>query len=149
MAARFDTSTGALQRHKPHVAATVEKAHARRETSIGESVLAKLDKLEHQLQVLYEDSIGLLERAKTAQDTTAGVRAIHAVRTVLSESRSQLELLAEIRGDISRQPQVDIAVLAPMILQCFQEGGVSVEVRTAVARKLTEMDGTLELPPAG
>jgi hypothetical protein len=146
---QFRVSPAALTRHKPHTAASVEKAHARREVNLGESLLAKLDRLEARLETTYTDSVQLLATAKAAGDTATAVRAVNAIRNVLSESRQQIEVLGELRGELDRRPQINLAVLAPLILQTFAEGGVSTEVRVAVAKRLATLDKTLQLDAAG
>jgi hypothetical protein len=114
---------------------------------LGESLLDKIDRLEHRLEIVYGDSVELLGKAKESGDTTAGVRAVHAVRNVLSESRQQIELLAELKGEIDRRPQVSLQVLAPLLIQAL--GPCPIEVRVEVARRLTELDKTLAIDADG
>ena len=149
IAKQYRISPASLTRHKPHAAQAIAKAGARREVSIGESVLAKLDRLEQRLETTYSDSVELLAQAKAAGDTATAVRAVSAIRNVLSESRQQIEVLAELRGELDRRPQINLAVLAPILLSAMTETGVPIETRVLLAKRLTELDRTLELPPAG
>jgi uncharacterized protein (UPF0335 family) len=150
IAARFRISPSALTRHKPHTAATVAKAHARREVNLGESLLQKLDRLERRLETTYTDSVELLATAKAAGDTATAVRAINAIRNVLAESRQQIEVLGELRGELDRRPQINISTLAPVIISAFDvvPDEHRAAVKAAVAAELMRLDKTLDLPPA-
>lgn len=87
VASRYGTSTGALQRHKPHVSEALTKAKEAQGEAHGKNLLS-------QVQDLVEKAQGILNKAK--DDRTALV----AVREV----RGTLELLARLTGELQVAP---------------------------------------------
>ena len=130
IAARFGTSTGALQRHKaddlPSVMVKSEQAKE----------AAHADTLVGQVQELRTKAISILERAEQAGDLRV---ALFGIR----EARACIELLAEMEGEINRNPVVNLHISAEWIevravllsaLQTYPEA------RTAVAAALTRVE---------
>jgi hypothetical protein len=100
--ARFTTEKGepgrmALQRHKTGcMPELLAKAHKAEE-------VARADDLLEQLKGLRNKAVGLLMKAEAAGDyrtALAGVR----------EARGCLELLAELEGQLQRNPQINILI---------------------------------------
>ena len=92
IAARFDTSTGALQRHKAeHLPVTLAKAAEAMEVANGDSLL-------EQLQSLQSKALSILASAERAGDLRTALIAVREVRGVL-------ELVARITGELSNGNQ--------------------------------------------
>lgn len=149
IAARYDTSTGALQRHKAdHLPAKVVKSAAGKALMESESLAEQINTLRRRADVLFTDATELLERSKQNNDSKTALQAINSARACIGESRELLRLCGEMAGQLAPQG-ASLVVIAPLILQCFAEGGVSTEVRVAVARKLAALDRTLTLDANG
>lgn len=130
IAARFATSTGALQRHKDdHLPATLARAEAATETARGDSLLA-------QVQALKGKAISLLLKAEAAGDYRTALSGIR-------EARACLELLAEMEGELNRAPQVNI-ILSPewTRLRAVIIGALAPypDARLAVAARLVDVE---------
>jgi hypothetical protein len=128
IASRFETSTTSLQRHLPHVIQTLTKAKEAREA-------ARADDLLQQLKALRNKAIGLLTKAEAAGDyrtALAGVR----------EARGCLELLAEMEGELNRNPQINILVapewltVRAAVIEALQPFPAA---RVAVAERLLQL----------
>jgi hypothetical protein len=97
IAARFDTSTGALQRHKAeHLPTKLTKAQEAEE-------VAEADELLGQVRDLQERTLAILE---AAEETRQHRTALAAIR----EARSNLELLAKLLGELDERPQVNVLI---------------------------------------
>ncbi len=77
IAKRVSISDTALFRHKAHVAGAIVKASERREESIGESILARLEKL-------YQRGERILDDAERSGDGRLALQAIRETREVLA-----------------------------------------------------------------
>jgi hypothetical protein len=97
IAARFDTSTGALQRHKAdHLPVTLVKAQEAEE-------VAQADDLLSQVRGLQARALTILGKAEAAGELRTALSAIR-------EARGNLELLAKLLGELDERPQVNVLV---------------------------------------
>src|SRR5579864_4085383 len=99
IAARYDTSTGTLQRHKEHLPGKLVKAHEARE-------VAQADSLLDQVRHLTNEAREILGNVKATQPGTA----VQAVRAALHALELQAKILGEIRA---AQVNVGVAVGVP------------------------------------
>jgi hypothetical protein len=67
----------AVQRHRSHVAEALERASEKRELSIGESILDRLEEL-------YQRGLGLLTSAERAKNHSACVGYLREIRGILA-----------------------------------------------------------------
>jgi hypothetical protein len=126
IAARFDTSTGSLQRHKAeHLPAKLVMAKEAEE-------VAEADDLLYQVRDLQSRAYGILDKAESAGDLRTALGAIR-------EARGNLELLAKLLGELDERPQVNVLVSAEwqevraVIIQALEPHP---EARGAVVRAL-------------
>ncbi len=131
IAARFGTSTGALQRHKDeHLPAVMVKSAQAREIAHADHLLAEAN-------MLYQATKDILEETRKNKPDTA-LRAIQAGGRLL-------ELLGELLGELNRSPQVNILV-APEWLQVravlLQALAPYPEAREATAAALLQMEAS-------
>ena len=97
IAARFDTSTGALQRHKAdHLPVKLAKAQEAEE-------VAQADDLLEQVRDLQGRALAILDKAEEAGELRTALSAIR-------EARGNLELLAKLLGELDDRPQVNVLV---------------------------------------
>ena len=97
IAERFGTSVGALTRHKAeHLPVKLAKAQAAKETAFADDLLA-------QVKALRNKSISILQQAEEAGDLRTALLGIR-------EARSCVELLAEMEGELNRNPTINILV---------------------------------------
>ena len=97
IAARFDTSTGALQRHKAdHLPVKLAKAQEAQE-------VAQADDLLSQVRDLQIRALAILDKAEEAGELRTALSAIR-------EARGNLELLAKLLGELDDRPQVNVLV---------------------------------------
>lgn len=94
IAARFGTSTGALQRHKEHLPEHLAKAHEAQE-------VAQADNLLEQVKDLQARALSILDKAETAGDLRTAVSAIR-------EARAIFELLAKLTGELDERPVINL-----------------------------------------
>ena len=96
-------SKSSLARHKDaHLPATLAQAEAAREVAQGDNLLAQVDDLRRQAQVIKDKA----EKAGDLRTALQGIREL--VRIV--------ELLAKLRGELDDRPQVNL-LLAPQWVQ--------------------------------
>ncbi len=131
IAARFGTSTGALQRHKDeHLPAVMVKSAQARE-------IAHADHLLEEANRLYQVATDIMEETRKNKPDTA-LRAIQAGGRLL-------ELLGELLGELNRSPQVNILV-APEWLAVrsvlLQALAPYPEARAATAAALLQMEAS-------
>ncbi len=97
IAARFDTSTAALQRHKAeHLPAKVAKAQEAAE-------VADADDLLQQMKALRNRAIRILQKAEQAGDYRTALMGIR-------EARGCVETLMEVEGELDRRGVVNVLV---------------------------------------
>ncbi len=131
IAARFGTSTGALQRHKDeHLPAIMVKSQAAKETAHADDLLS-------QVKGLRNKAIRILLSAEEAGDLRTALLGIR-------EARACVELLAEMEGELNRNPQINI-LIAPewiavrsLLMRALADHP---EARASVAAMLLEVDG--------
>ena len=102
IAARYGTSTGALQRHRaddlPSVMVKSEEAKE----------VAHADDLVWQIKQLRNKAISILGKAETAGDLKTALMGVR-------EARACIELLAEMEGEINRRPVFNLYMSAEWI----------------------------------
>jgi hypothetical protein len=77
IASQFRVTRAAVQRHKQHVAAALERASEKRTVSIGESILNRLEDL-------YQRGLGLLNSTERAKNHSASIGYLRELRGILS-----------------------------------------------------------------
>ena len=129
IAAKYRVSDDAITRHRAHLPATLAQAQEAKETALADDLLA-------QVKALRNKSISILQKAEEAGDLRTALLGIR-------EARSCIELLAEMEGEINRNPTINIHVSAEwievrtMLLKALQPYP---EARTAVAAALTQVE---------
>jgi len=131
IAARFGTSTAALQRHKAeHVPAHVAKAKEAELTADADDLLG-------QLQELRRRAFAILDQAEGAGELRTALAAIR-------EARSCIALLLEVEGELDRRGVTNV-VIAPewigmrtVIVQALQPFP---DAALVVAARLQEIAG--------
>jgi hypothetical protein len=102
IAARFDTSTGALQRHRAdHLPASLTKSHAAVEVARADTLLDEVRSGGDRTERLYGHAELILERALESKDLKTALSAIGAAVNVMREGRAYLELRGEISGEMN------------------------------------------------
>ena len=96
IAARFDTSTGALQRHKDHIPRHLAKASNAAE-------VAQADGLLDRLQSLNTETMLILKEAREGDDNELALKAI-------ARAEKQLELQAKLLGELNEGTTVNVLV---------------------------------------
>ena len=105
MAGRFGTSKSALARHRPHIQKALVKAVERRQENQGESLLAKVERLEADARRLGEaaeasgDVRAALGAVKAALDVVTLMREMKPDRSSPEEWREAIERLAALSDD--------------------------------------------------
>jgi hypothetical protein len=99
IAQQYGVHYSAVQRHREHIPELLVKA------SMAQEVF-EADVIVERLEGLWRESIAVLEAAKAEPDGDPRV-----VLLAIDRAGKQVERLAELRGDISRQPQVNIALV--------------------------------------
>jgi hypothetical protein len=130
IAERYGTSPAALTRHKAeHLPATLAKAEEAKETALADDLLGQVKQLRNK-------AISILLKAEASGDYRTALMGIR-------EARGCLELLAEMEGELNRNPTVNI-LIAPEWLQVrtvmLQALQPYPEARTAVAAALTGVE---------
>ncbi len=130
IAERFGTSATALTRHKAeHLPAIMVKSQAAKETALAGDLLS-------QVQQLRDKALGILQSAEEAGDLRTALLGIR-------EARACVELLAEMEGELNRNPTINI-LLAPQWIELravlLQALGPFPEARASVAQALLEAD---------
>ena len=121
---RFGIGMTALFRHKEaHILPAVAKAQHAIEASQGDDLLAKVTMLE-------SDARRIQRKAEAAGDLRTAISAIRELTRVI-------ELLAKLRGELQAAPQINIAFVVPVLLDCLSDYP---EVKQVVATRLRELD---------
>ena len=128
IAARYGTSTGALQRHKAeHLPATLAQAQDALE-------VAQADDLLTQLRGLQTRTLAILSKAEEGSR-----RDLRTALAAIGEARRNLELLGKLAGELQQEGTVNI-ILAPEWVELRTIILVALtaypEARLAVARAL-------------
>ncbi len=131
IAERFGTSATALTRHKAdHLPAKLAQAHAAKEAALADDLLA-------QVKALRNKAIRILQTAEAAGDLRVALLGIR-------EARACVELLAEMEGELNRNPQINILIAPQWIeVRSLLMGALAdyPEARASVAAVLLEVDG--------
>jgi len=93
IAERVSISPTALFRHKAHVAGAIVKASEKREESIGDSIMTRLEKLYHRAEKVLND-------AEASGDGRLALASIREVRETLG---GLFALVSKSAGDIGEQ----------------------------------------------
>ncbi len=130
IARQHGLSKDALSRHKAeHLPAKLAQAQAAKETVQADDLLA-------QVKALRGKSISILQKAEAAGDLRTALLGIR-------EARACIELLAEMEGEINRNPQINILVapewlaVRAVLLRALTPYP---DARTAVAAALTGVE---------
>ncbi len=101
MAARFNVSTGALQRHRDHIPFHLLKAQDAAEVAQADTLLARLLALNAETMAILREA-----RAGRIKDNELALRAI-------ARAEKQLELQGKLLGELNDAPTVNILMAAP------------------------------------
>ena len=96
IAARFGTSTGALQRHKDHIPQHLAKASEAAEVVQANGLLDRL-------QNLNRETMQILQEAREGEDNELALKAI-------ARAEKQLELQAKLLGELNEGTTVNVLV---------------------------------------
>jgi hypothetical protein len=102
IAQRVSISPAALLRHKAHVGESIVKASEKREESIGESIMARLEKLYHRAEKVLND-------AETSGDCRLALASIREVRETLGglfalvSKSTRTEALEGVLGEVAER----------------------------------------------
>ena len=128
IAARYEVSTGALQRHaREHLPELLAKGREAEQ-------MAEADKLLTNILALQARTLLMLQEAEKSGDLRI---ALVAVR----EARNNIALLAEMRGQLDRRPVVNVLVSSEWLeLRALIVGALEPhpEARESVVRVITE-----------
>ncbi len=130
IAGRYGTSKSSLERHKAeHLPAIMVKSQAAKETALAGDLLS-------QVQQLRDKAAAILDAAEQAGDLRTALLGIR-------EARACVELLAEMEGELNRNPQINI-LIAPewiavrsLLMRALSDYP---EARASVAAVLLEVD---------
>ncbi len=130
IAGRFGTSATALTRHKAeHLPAIMVKSQAAKETALAGDLFS-------QVQQLRDKAAAILDAAEQAGDLRTALLGIR-------EARACVELLAEMEGELHRNPTINI-LLAPQWIELravlLQALAPFPEARAATAAALLQME---------
>ena len=126
IAQHFETSITALHRHRrSHIPKALSRAKDAQEIARGDSLLDRLRQLNAETQEV-------LRAAKSERNHELRLKAI-------GRAEKQLELEGKLLGELNENApaQINVAVLAPMILQALEPFP---DARLSVAKRLKEMD---------
>ncbi len=131
LAALYRVSEDALHRHKTHhLPARLARAQEATEAAEADDLLA-------QLQDLHRRTLTILNRAERKGELRTALSAIR-------ECRGNLELLAELSGELDRRAQVNVLVapewltIRAMLMEALQDYP---EARVAVTGHLMALEG--------
>src|SRR4051812_5860777 len=96
IAAHFDTSTGALQRHRTHISKGLVRAQEHLEVVQAASVLDDVRVARDRFEFLYETAIDLLKRARDEKDLRSANTAVGRAVDILNGAHKYLELRGEL-----------------------------------------------------
>jgi len=116
IARRFRVSKDAVARHKDeHLPAALLTAQEAVEATQADSLLGQLRDLLTRADDQYALARGIVGKAVAVDDLRAATAALQAGNGAIREARSCLELLAELEGEISRRPEVNITISAEWV----------------------------------
>jgi hypothetical protein len=124
IATQFGTSTGALQRHRPHISKALARAQVAKEISNACSVLQDVRIGHERGEELFSAALAILERATTMQDHRLALGAIRVAGDALGQARGYVELRAQITGELRNtapQPEKTIEQIREELTQMITE----------------------------
>ncbi len=99
IAAQFRVSTSALVRHSDdHLPSALVKAQEAKEAADADALLA-------QIVALRDEGLGVLEKAKEAED-------LHTVLNAIKVTQGTIELLAKLAGQLRDAPTINLVLSA-------------------------------------
>jgi hypothetical protein len=99
IAARFDTSTGALQRHKAdHLQPSLLKAYQAKENARAEGFRARLETTWEAIQDAMDQA---RQAVRTREDGTVEDRSLSVLTPLFNQAHRNLELLGRATGELS------------------------------------------------
>ena len=110
VAARFGTSTGALQRHRPHMLAELAVVHRTRESDRAASVYEEVVRGRARAEQLAATCREMFEEAMKAKDHRGALAAVRAEREMLGEARQYTAFRAELERE---RPDVEAVGESP------------------------------------
>ena len=122
IAARFDTSTGALQRHKAdHLRPSLVKAYQAKDN-------ARADGFRARLETTWDAIQGAMDKAqravRTHEDGTVEDRSMSALPPLLNQAHRNLELLGRATGELSNDGTAATNVTLVKVLSVPRMPGV-------------------------
>ncbi len=132
IAEQSGTSTTALHRHKGHIPAAIARSAEARDEERATDLL-------RELRALRAKAVSILLKAEEQGQLRTALAGIR-------EARACLEVLAELEGELHRNPQINILVapewitVRAVITEALQPFPTA---RVAVAQRLQELDGGL------
>ena len=128
IAERFDTSTGALQRHRAdHIPASLVQAQGVKEICRADTLLDDVRAGGDRAERLYNSAELILERALEAKDLKTALAAINGAVNVMREGRAYLELRGEITGELHPPEPPPPIVELPILLMPKTEEAARIE----------------------
>ena len=131
IAKHFGVNHNAVQRHRQYIPELLVKASRALEVADADALLAKVEEL-------YGEAIAVLETGKGEGD-------YRLVLSAIDRAGKQLETLAELRGELNRQPTVNIALIDHPGYQRLEDAIFRAlenhhEARYAVAEAVKELE---------
>ena len=129
-AKQYGVDHNAIQRHKQHIPELLLRASRALEVADADALLAGVENL-------YAEALAVLETGKDSAD-------LRLVLAAIDRAGKQLETLAELRGELNRQPTVNIVLTAEWArIRAAMMDALEpyVEASVAVSRKLLELEG--------
>ena len=118
IALQFGTSTGALQRHKAHLPATLVKAQAAQEVARADSLLAQVCREEALFDELDQTAKAIQESAAGEQDRRGVLDAIGVRGSLAHKRRPYMELRGRMTGELlDSQASLTAAQIVVNVLQ--------------------------------
>ncbi len=144
IADRYGLSHQALMRHKAeHLPAVLVKSEQAKEVTRADDLIGQLQEITARTDRLYKIADGIIGKAASTEDWRTSLMAVREASNANKEARANLELLAELLGELNRQPTVNIHISAEwievrgLILSALQPYP---DARTAVAVALTGVE---------
>jgi hypothetical protein len=111
IAARFDTSTGALQRHKAeHLRPSLLKAYQAKENARAEGFRARLETTWEAIQDAMDQA---RQAVRTREDGTVEDRSLSVLTPLFNQAHRNLELLGRATGELSTdgEPAANVTLI--------------------------------------
>ena len=100
-----------MRRHaEAHISETLTKAQQAQEVTRGDNLLGQVRAQQAKAEGLYAEAAKILRRAQRQHDPDTALEAIRTAAATLKETRSYLELLGRLAGEL-QQNTVNVAVI--------------------------------------